>query len=445
MARKNRVVHICQESPFLNLPGEIREQIYYIALVRLTPIDLWPIIFEEDEDTGRIFRIQKDLEFVRKEMATGLTATCKQIYNEAGNVFWSKNTFRFSGDVFWFGARRFLGTIGPRALAQLQSLELFVPLKRTDWEGYSQNNSRLRGRRGYGRQNMLHWIDINAKNRPKMHMVKARAEPWTRDYSRRRTWRWNWTNTSYNEGSKSMLTTNVEHVCHLLATATTELDLKFIISREFGVSIPQAPPHNTTFWLSSNRWDPNIDLKLPGNLARTIELFTKSATLVVEAGAALSVELVPHLTSNNLDVLCEAGATLIQQVPQTMETIEEAKFWKNVATEYYNLIGLPELFEEQQRSEVPALGGRTNKNPGPNRTLRILRGFGGCRFHDRDQWSCAYPWRGWKCKYRGTPRKGYYKHDPKNPHCTLYKEIVIKKKARAAKRDFGNVVEDVQL
>jgi hypothetical protein len=116
MAQKNRRIQILQDSPFLNLPPEIREQIYYTSLTRITPIDLWPMKYTEDPSTETVFRIQEDLDFVRKEMATGLLVTCKQIFYETSTIFWSKNTFRFSGDIYWFGARRFLGQIGPRAL-----------------------------------------------------------------------------------------------------------------------------------------------------------------------------------------------------------------------------------------------------------------------------------------------------------------------------------------
>jgi hypothetical protein len=75
MVRKNRIIHVQQKSPFLALPGEVREYLYYAALVRPTPIDLWPNKYQEDEDAGCIYRLQKDLEFVRKEMATGLIVT----------------------------------------------------------------------------------------------------------------------------------------------------------------------------------------------------------------------------------------------------------------------------------------------------------------------------------------------------------------------------------
>jgi hypothetical protein len=450
MVRKNRIVHVQQKSPFLALPGEVREYVYYAALVRPTPIDLWPNKYQEDEDAGCIYRLQKDLEFVRKEMATGLIATCKQIYNEAGNIFWSTNTFRFSGDVFWFGARRFLGTIGPRALAQLHTLELFAPLKCTDWDGNYESSSRLRYWRGDTRENDTYWEDFHAKNAPKMHMTKARVEPWTRSYSKRCPWRWAWTQTTYGERSpKNILMSNVEHVCHLLAAAETSLELKFVLPGEFGVSLPPRPHRNSPIWNFPGPWHLNLNLELPGDLSTTLQLFTKSATLVVEAGSGISVELVELLTNNHLSVLCQTGVTLVQESTQTELITTEPKFWENSQAEFDYLIGFPKLFEDQQACAVPALGGRANKTSGPGRALRVLRGFGGCRFHVRDEWRCAYTFNlnsKWKCKWvRKSPRVAHYKHDPQNPHCTLVKDIVIMKKARAARKKPVNVIEEVRF
>ena len=131
---RKKNTQIYQESPFLNLPGEIRMQIYRVALIRSTPIDLWPRAYIENPEDNPLlapriakardkfhgehrdngdahiptFRRQDDLQFVRKEMAVGLLATCKQIYNEAANLFWRDNTFRFSSDMEWFGVRRSL-------------------------------------------------------------------------------------------------------------------------------------------------------------------------------------------------------------------------------------------------------------------------------------------------------------------------------------------------
>ena len=129
MARKHRNLPIFQDSAFLNLPAELREQIYYLALVQHNPINLQPIKYNQDSSNGRIFRFRDDIQFVRQEIATGLLTTCKQVYHKAANIFWSKNFLTFSGDIEWLGARRFLGQIGPTALSQPRSLEVFAHLQ----------------------------------------------------------------------------------------------------------------------------------------------------------------------------------------------------------------------------------------------------------------------------------------------------------------------------
>jgi hypothetical protein len=106
--------------------------IYRAALARSEAIDLWPQDYVENpaDDLSlapRIakarakvqldtyiprFRSQHDLQYVRKTMATGPPATCRQVYREAALLFWCENTFRFSGDYEWFG--RANTTSGPR-------------------------------------------------------------------------------------------------------------------------------------------------------------------------------------------------------------------------------------------------------------------------------------------------------------------------------------------
>src|ERR1700761_3072809 len=90
-----------QDSPLLDLPREIRDLIYHFALTKPTPIDLWPqkfLVGDEQRNIPRLWqrlekkgppnpsywvRHQQDLEYVRKEMAVNILATCMQIYDEA--------------------------------------------------------------------------------------------------------------------------------------------------------------------------------------------------------------------------------------------------------------------------------------------------------------------------------------------------------------------------
>jgi hypothetical protein len=139
--------------------------IYRAALARSEAIDLWPQDYVENpaDDLSlapRIakarakvqldtyiprFRSQHDLQYVRKTMATGPPATCRQVYREAALLFWCENTFRFSGDYEWFGIRRFLATIGPQATSRIPKLEAFAPLDRDQDESSRRAERILKG------------------------------------------------------------------------------------------------------------------------------------------------------------------------------------------------------------------------------------------------------------------------------------------------------------
>ena len=154
------------QSPFLMLPGEIRIKIYRYALIRDEPLDLWPHKWikpcEEDKPSvgGLKTRHQESLEYIRKEMATGLLATCRQIYNEAAAFFWSDNNFKFTGRSGWQGFLRFYLSIGPQARAKIQRVSIHAPVYMR-WPVKDTDNKDLNGR---------------SKNFPHMHMVKIDSE-----------------------------------------------------------------------------------------------------------------------------------------------------------------------------------------------------------------------------------------------------------------------------
>ena len=154
------------QSPLLRLPGEIRTKIYRYALVRDEPIDLWPHKWtkpnEEEKPLvgGLKVRHQESLVYVRKEMATGLLGTCRQVYNEAATFFWSDNQFKFSGRSGWQGFLRFYLTIGPQARARIKRIDVHAPIYMR-WPVKDADNKDLNGR---------------SKNFPHMHMVKVDPE-----------------------------------------------------------------------------------------------------------------------------------------------------------------------------------------------------------------------------------------------------------------------------
>jgi hypothetical protein len=440
MARKGRpthVSHVSQESSFLNLPMEIREKIYYASLVRATPIDLWPLKYKQDPSSTRVFRLQEDLQFVRREMATGLLTTCKQVFHEAGNILWTKNTFRFSGDIEWFGARRFLGQIGPRALSLIQSLELFAPLSDAHCLDTSSFDNDDRTRRIEFYTNAR-----NAKNMPKMHMVKARTEPWTGQYR--------WLNGHWTlENTNFVLTQNVEHVCYLLDIAKPSLELRFILPQGFGLTQVHGPfhgPYGRSQRRSLLRLQNGdcIEPQLPGKLLRILPLFTKSATLVIEAKAYLrSLNLPAMITKNGINVLCQPGS--LYQPSSSLGSTEflEAEYWRDPSTEFNYLIGVSALFDDLLEISVSNRDGKTTTSPGPRRTERILRGFGGCRFVEHDEWRChGCTCHRRICKHKAgsrTCRACVRRQTVRG--CSVNKVLVIKKRGRAVR---NGVVGDIK-
>jgi hypothetical protein len=200
------------------------------------------------------------------------------------------------------------------------------------------------------------------------------------------------------------------------------------------------------YWGTLDRWPQNLDLKLSEELLRILPLFTRSATLVLEEGAKLmSLEMVEQFTNKGINVLCQAGTIFNYDPTQISTAIEEAKLWTSRLTELNYLNGFPALFDEKPRIAVPALGGRATSTPGLKRLARVLKGFGGCRFIDQDEWDCAgCRWKGgmWNGKSI-TSRTGYYIHNPANTKCSVRKHLVMKKKGRAA-RSGGVSLGEVQ-
>lgn len=178
MARKSPRCRIKSQlqSPFLRLPSEIRIKIYRYALIRTEPLDLWPHKWtkphEEEEPSvgGLKTRHQESLEYVRKEMATGLLGTCRQVYNEAVTFFWSDNVFKFSGRSGWQGFLRFYLTIGPQARKRIERVGVHAPIYMR-WPVKDADNKDLNGR---------------SKNSPHMHMAKV--DPEGRKYTFRRAY-----------------------------------------------------------------------------------------------------------------------------------------------------------------------------------------------------------------------------------------------------------------
>src|SRR5258707_1296475 len=103
----------------------------------------------------------------------------------------------------------------------------------------------------------------------------------------------------------------------------------------------------------------------------------------------MSLEMVEQFTNKSINVLCQPGSIMNYDATQPEIKVLDAKLWLNPHARFDYLAGLPALFHEEHGMPVPALGGRTTSSPGPRSTARALKGFGGCRFIDRDYWSCS--------------------------------------------------------
>lgn len=117
---------------FLGLPGEIRNQIYQLALVRDDSlIALWPTQNLDAKFLGyhrSLKHHHRDLRYVQRKLATGLLRTCRQVRSEAAPFFWGGNGFDFSGVGGWHGLLRFLLTIGEDAREHVTQLWVEAPL-----------------------------------------------------------------------------------------------------------------------------------------------------------------------------------------------------------------------------------------------------------------------------------------------------------------------------
>lgn len=107
-----------------------------------------------------IFQDQRDLLYVRKHLATGLLGTCTEVYNEAADLFWGSNIWRFSGDEDWVVLYRFLLTIGPVARTRIHRLDVAGICTSSDI------------------QPLPTYENWQTKNHPKLHMTKLWWNKW---------------------------------------------------------------------------------------------------------------------------------------------------------------------------------------------------------------------------------------------------------------------------
>ncbi|KAI9675765.1 MAG: hypothetical protein M1817_001132 [Caeruleum heppii] len=121
---------------FLDLPPEIRNQIYEQALVSPDPIDLWPESKPDVVDVdlqlghGDVNRgaLVRSLSKFRPAIAIHLLRACRQINREAIPFLFGCNDFRFTNEKGWIMLYVFLTHIGLSNMKHITRLHVFIPV-----------------------------------------------------------------------------------------------------------------------------------------------------------------------------------------------------------------------------------------------------------------------------------------------------------------------------
>lgn len=358
--RKPIKQHRQRQSPFLNLPPEVRNTIYRHVLISPSPIDLWPHLFHTDlngnlEWEARISawsekspldnlpfktRNQASLSYVRKEMATGLLGTCQQVYNEAAMYFWAENLFRFPGRSGWQGLLRFFLTIGPVARARIRRLDVHAPIYMR-WPDKNGDERDLNGR---------------SKNFPKMHMDKILPE-----------------------GHLDRVA--VQRVCAILAQDRTLEEINFIIPADFRNG------DETEYGGYTEDHDGGADSY---ERLRKISIldFLKKTVVVEENGYLAVTRGAQQIMDEGWDLVCLPGSAIWEEKGGDASNgyekheVTETRTWRSPAREWDYLLGVNTLFQYPDTMEQHANGGKHKKSFA---TLwRDLKGFGECNFIVQD-------------------------------------------------------------
>ena len=339
------------QSPLLALPPELRNKIYHYALVRTEPIDLWPHKWidqevsktsNDDESPYNLkVRHQKDLEFVRKEMCTGLLGTCSQVYREASLLFWGGNQWKFSGRSGWQGLLRFLLTIGPEARARIRTLEVHAPIYMR-WPVKDSDNKDMNGR---------------SKNYPKMHMAKISEEG-------------------------HLDREAIQRVCAVLCQERFVEAINFII--------PSGFRNGDEDDFGGYDLDHDMEPESRARLERLEDLDFVRKTVIVENGGYLAVSDGPaEIMAKGWDLTCLPGSFIWEKGEEDKggntdyekREVTQTRHWISPARALDFLDGVKSLFNEEDVS-VHSCGGK-QMIIRPAKT-RKLSAFGGCQFIEDD-------------------------------------------------------------
>jgi len=336
------------QSPLLRLPPEIRTKIYRLALIRDDPLDLWPHKWTKTDENAKPdpeslkIRHQESLEYVRKEMSTGLLGTCRQVFNEAAMFFWGDNLFRFTGRSGWQGLLRFFLTIGPEARSRIRRVDVHAPIYMR-WPVKDSDGKDLNGR---------------SKNFPKLHMAKI-------------------------PGEGHLDREAIQRLCVMLSQDRTMKEINFVIPDEFRNG------DEDTFGGYDEDHDMEADSALRLQKIQTLDWI--KMTVVVEKGGYLAVEDGPRqIMDEGWDLVCEPGSFIWKKgagdkggnVDYEKHEFTETRTWNAPDRALDYLIGIREMFQEVEKDSEHAIGGKhmvVRRKP-----ERILKGFDGCGFIGSD-------------------------------------------------------------
>lgn len=337
------------QSPLLRLPPEIRNKIYRYALFRDNPLDLWPHKWTKSDidaipTPGQLkVRHQEGLEFVRKELSTGLLGTCRQTFTEAAMYFWRDNQFRFTGRSGWQGLLRFFLTIGPEARSRIYRVDVHAPIYMR-WPVKDSDGKDLNGR---------------SKNFPKMHMAKI-------------------------PGEGHLDREAIQRLCVILAQDRTLKEINFVI--------PDGFRNGDEDSFGGYEEDHDMEAESPIRLLKLQSLDWIKMNVVVEKGGYLAVEDGPRQIMNKgWDLICEPGSFIWEKgdedkggnVDYEKHEVTKTRSWSAPNRDLDNLIGVKEMFVEVDTDSAHANGGK-HKATIKKRTERILKGFDGCGFIGSD-------------------------------------------------------------
>lgn len=123
----------------MDLPVEVRVKILRLVL-HTKPLELWPETGEPDGSfkiqIAYFRRYKKDTTGFSGCLPVQLLQCCKQLNQEAGEIFYGENAFNFSAPNGWVVANAFFYTIGPRHYQWIKHLTLPVPFLHKEQEVY---------------------------------------------------------------------------------------------------------------------------------------------------------------------------------------------------------------------------------------------------------------------------------------------------------------------